>query len=80
MLSVASCAISDYGKFTQGWDAVLRVLGQVHWKICVACAPTRQKSQGFISLKIAKTCANKYINDSEFHRKLGYHEYLCITV
>lgn len=80
MLSVAPCAISDYGKLTQGWDAVQRVLGWVHWKICAACAPARQKSQGFVSLKIAKTCAIKSINVSQFHRKLGCHEYLCITV
>lgn len=62
------------------WDDVLRLLSQVHWKTCTMCAATRQKLQGFVSLNIAKTCANKYTNDLQLPRKLGYHECLRTAV
>lgn len=68
MLSVSSSMISGYGKLS--WkgtgccpkDAEPSI---VYDKSCTMCAPTGQKLQGFITLNVAKTCANKYINDSQ---------------
>lgn len=83
MLRVASCVISGYSEISQKGTGCCPKGAEpstLYRKICTLCAPTRQKSQGLISLNIAKTCANKYINVSQLPRKLGYHECLHITV
>lgn len=74
MLSVASYVISGCGKLL--WkgtgccpkDAEPSI---VYGKSCTICAPTSQKSQGFISLNVATTCENKYISNSQLPRRIG---------
>lgn len=46
----------------------------------IPCVPPPQESQGFISLNVAQTGGNKYINDSQLHIKFRYQECLHITV
>lgn len=62
------------------------ILSQWCWMMCTVweymyhlCTHLRE-IMGFVSLNMAKTCANKYINVSQLPRKCGYFKYLCISV